>query len=70
MSKNSTSYVYDGKEVLLTGRYAKSKDKKTKQDNIVVEIYPVGGSPEDKSFCKWIPVESLMIIVEDDTLEL
>ena len=66
MTDDSIPYVHDGKEVRLTGRYAKSADPKMKgNDSIVVEVHPWNSPPEDKMYCKWVPLKSLMIVMDD-----
>lgn len=69
MSKTSNievpSYVYDAKEVYLTGRIAK-RDKK-----ILVEIVPVGSALDDITYAKWVKMQDLMIIsdAQDEEIE-
>jgi hypothetical protein len=60
----SKVYVYDGKEVVLTGRKAEKK-LRTKVDQLV-EIKPKDISSTSSDFCKWVRLVDLYEIVEDE----
>lgn len=58
----TTKFVYDGKEVILTGRTAK-KSLKSGKEQILYEIKPhdvVG-----KQYNKWVQMKDLFEIIEE-----
>ena len=62
------TYVYDGKEVVLTGRVAKQKPRregaKVRSDNDLFEIRPFDVDEANKSFNKWVKMNQLHEVVE------
>lgn len=68
MQDKLITYVYDGKEVYLTGRLASPRKDapKTIQGVQMVEIVPVGTPEGDKTYARWIKMNELYII---DNLE-
>lgn len=70
MSEEIVTYIYDDKEVYLTGRMAKPS-KGSKLD-YKVEIVPVGTTYGDRTYAKWVSMKDLMTIVDienDDILD-
>ena len=70
MSEEIVTYIYDDKEVYLTGRMAKPS-KGSKLD-YRVEIVPVGTTYGDRTYAKWVSMKDLMTIVDienDDIIE-
>lgn len=70
MSEEIVTYIYDDKEVYLTGRMAKPS-KGSKLD-YRVEIVPVGTTYGDRTYAKWVSMKDLMTIVDienDDILD-
>ena len=55
----STKYVYDGKEVVLTGRIAKKKLHSGKEQ-ILYEVQPDGVT--SKQYNKWVQMKDLFEI--------
>jgi len=55
---SSKTYVYDGKEVVLTGRTA-GKKMKSGKDKILHEIRPAEADPDFKSLNKWVQMDEL-----------
>ena len=68
MSEELITYVYDGKEVYLTGRIAKRSSNSSKQP--LVEIVPVGADKNDKEYAKWVSIEDLYLIADLDTIDI
>ncbi len=54
------TFVYDGREVVLTGRKAVKETRRSKK--IIVEIQPLGIGRESKSFNKWVDPKDLFQI--------
>lgn len=69
MQEKLTTYVYDSKEVMLTGRIASPTS--TKNKNIMVEIVPVNADKNDKDLIKWVKMEDLYIVesIEEEDFE-
>lgn len=70
MSEEIVTYIYDDKEVYLTGRVAKPQ-KGSKLD-CKVEIVPKGTAYGDRTYARWVPMKELMSIVDienDDILD-
>lgn len=69
MQEKITTYVYESKEVALTGRIASPSN--TKNKTIMVEIIPVGADAVDKDLVKWVKMEDLYIVqsIEDEEFE-
>ena len=68
------TYVYEGKEVVLTGRVAQKPMRGGKRGTAgkmaeLHEIMPKGSNPENKDFCKWVRITHMYEIIEkkDDT---
>lgn len=64
MQDEPITYVYDGKEVYLTGRVANPQETAPRllQGKNLVEIVPVGTTEGDKSFARWVKMNELFII--------
>ena len=52
------TYVFEGREYVLTGRSAKRKTL-TKKERILVEIKPASISDESTDYNKWVSEEEL-----------
>ena len=63
MSNKETLYVYDGLEVVLTGRKAQKKLRSQKTDE-VVEVQQADA--ESASFKKWVRMKELFEIIEEE----
>lgn len=62
------TYVYDSKEVYLTGRVANPQKSapRTLQGKNMVEIVPIGTAEGDKTFARWVKMDELFIIEDLD----
>jgi hypothetical protein len=58
--KEQETFVYDGREVVLTGRKAVKETRRSKK--IIVEVQPLGIGRESKSFNKWVDPKDLFHI--------
>lgn len=58
------TYIYDGKEVYLTGRIANPQDGVPRTATIqkMVEIVPLGTTIGDATYAKWVRVAELLVI--------
>ena len=69
MSEEIVTYIYEDKEVYLTGRVAKPRpDSKLEMR---VEIVPKGTTYGDKTYARWVSINDLLAIVDienDDIL--
>ena len=66
MTDKIITYVYDDREVMLTGRMAtasKGSKRPTK-----IEIVPIGSDPNDKTYSRWVNMADLLLItnLEDE----
>ena len=57
------TYVYNGKEVVLTGRTA-TKELRSGRNRTLYEIRPLTATPEQKDFNEWVEMEDLFEIGE------
>lgn len=64
MQDEIMTYVYDGKEVRPTGRIAERKGKP-----ILIEVVPLGATPDDKAYAKWVRTDELYIIKQTEQEE-
>lgn len=63
MQDKPITYVYDGKEVYLTGRVAKPQKTATvSKFPMMVEVVPVGTVEGDTTYSKWVNMKELLII--------
>jgi hypothetical protein len=53
--EKTITYVYEAKEVYLTGRVASNKKKP-----MMVEVLPIG--TDDKTYAKWVKMDELLTI--------
>lgn len=60
----SKSYVHDGKEVIATGRTA-IRTLKGGREIVLYEVKPADMEDNDPQFCKWVKLEDLYHIQED-----
>lgn len=69
MQEKIVTYVYEDREVYLTGRIAKSQRSGMKPT--MVEVVPVGTPPGDKDYAKWVRMVDLLVInnLEDEQIE-
>lgn len=56
------TYVFDGKEVHLTGRIATPQKNAPKTSQRMVEVVPVGSADGDTTYAKWVKMSELLII--------
>lgn len=70
MQEKIVTYVYDSKEVVLTGRIATPQAAKGKK-SMMVEIVPLGAEDGDMSFARWVNMEDLYIVktIEDEEFD-
>lgn len=61
---SSKTYVYDGKEMVLTGRTA-IKEMKSGNNKTLHEIRPAEADPDYKTLNKWVEMKDLYEIVDD-----
>lgn len=73
MTKKSVTkiatYVYDGREIYLTGRIANVNTKTAKRNQSpLVEILPVGTPMGDTTYAQWVRTDELFVIddLDDD----
>ena len=62
--KAERKYVYEDKEIQLTGRAAVKKERG--KDVVRVEIRPLNASPDNNEYNRWVSAKDLFIIVSDD----
>lgn len=60
MSEQTITYVYEDREVVLTGRLA-SPNNNPKLSQLV-EIIPVGSDLDDRQYSKWVKLDDLLIV--------
>ena len=65
MADDIMTYVFDSKEVYLTGRMAKNKRGK-----VLVEIVPIGTTSGDTAYAKWVASDELFTISTVDELDV
>jgi hypothetical protein len=58
------SYVYDGKEVIPTGRIAKRTTSRGRA-LVLIEIRPIEIEDNDPQYCKWVMQDDLFVIQDD-----
>lgn len=58
-----TSFVYENTEVVMTGRKA-TKELRSGKEEILYEITPI--SKITGSWCKWVTVNNLYVVNEDE----
>lgn len=61
----SKSYVHDGKEVVATGRTA-IRTSSRGREHVLYEVKPADMEDNDPQFCKWVKLEDLYHIREDE----
>lgn len=65
------TYVYDDREVILTGRMATAPSGSKLPTKI--EIVPVGSDPNDKTYSRWVNMIDLLLVTnledEQDDIE-
>lgn len=59
-----STYVHNGKEVVLTGRTASRKTSRAV--HVLYEIKPIDVQSNDPQFCKWVKMEELYVIDTPD----
>lgn len=52
------TYVYDGREVVPTGRTAE-KEMRSNKVKTLYEVRPVNADPEDRTMNKWVSLDDL-----------
>lgn len=61
MTEDSTiTYVYEDREVILTGRLANPTNNP--KLSRLVEIIPYGADIDDKQYAKWVKLDDLLVI--------
>jgi len=70
MSDRIITYVYDGKEVYLSGRIA-TPQSDSKKKVVMVEILPIGAERGDTSFARWVNMSDLLVVkdLENEDVE-
>lgn len=70
MSDRIITYVYDGKEVYLSGRIA-TPQSDSKKKVVMVEILPIGAERGDASFARWVNMSDLLVVkdLENEDVE-
>lgn len=66
MHEELMTYVYDGREVYLTGRVAKNGPRSPD----LLEIVPMGTTPGDKTYAKWVTMQDLYVIYNMENEEI
>jgi len=62
---STSTYVYDGKEVVMTGRTA-VKSMKSGNLKTLYEVRPVEAEPDQKMYNQWVSMDDLYVITEKD----
>lgn len=58
------TYIYDGKEVAMTGRKA-VKESRSKVSELY-EVKPIDVESNDPKFCSWVSLTQLYRVVDGD----
>lgn len=69
MQDKLVTYVYDSKEVYLTGRIASPQGNSKKAT--MVEVLPVGADKNDTAYAKWVNINDLLVVkdLENEDIE-
>ena len=69
MQDKLVTYVYDSKEVYLTGRIAVPQGKSKKA--MMVEVLPVGADRNDTTYARWVNMNDLLVVkdLENEDVE-
>lgn len=65
MASDQATFVFEGKEYVLTGREAR-RQLPSGKDRILIEIRPLRADPDDLTDNKWVERKDLFVIIPRD----